>query len=394
MKAIIIPVIVVAVVGLRLWLRRQGRGSRNESRFQFDLGARTGDVGLVATREVRERIRGRIFRIGTLLILAVVAAAIVIPVLRSGKQQAQQIGVVGSVTVPLRAAVVAAGTSVGTTAHLVPEGDLRIAEAKLRSGQLEVVVVDGEKLVVDKSISPTDSSTTAQLVLAVSKTLGVVKAYEAANLSAAQASQLAGAKPLPVTSLQAGPTKGATHTTSVVGLILVFLMLTQYNTWILIGVMEEKSSRVVEVLLAAVRPIQLLAGKVLGIGLVAFAQAGLIVAFALILAKAVGSDLLHGTAPVVLASTLVWLVLGYAFYCWVYAAAGSMAERQDQVQSLALPLSLPIIAGYIISLTVAETGNPSTFFEVLAYFPPTAPFAMPVLVGLARIRAKATIRPA
>ena len=168
------------------------------------------------------------------------------------------------------------------------------------------------------------------------------------------------------------------------GLILVFLMLTQYNTWILIGVMEEKSSRVVEVLLAAVRPIQLLAGKVLGIGLVAFAQAGLIVAFALVLATAVGSDLLHGTAPVVLVSTLVWLVLGYGFYCWVYAAAGSMAERQDQVQSLALPLSLPIVAGYILALTTAETGNPSAFFEVLAYFPPTAPFAMPVLVGLGK----------
>ena len=69
-------------------------------------------------------------------------------------------------------------------------------------------------------------------------------------------------------------------------MILIFVMLTQYNTWILIGVMEEKSSRVIEVLLAAVRPIQLLTGKVLGIGLVAFAQASLIVAFALVLAKA------------------------------------------------------------------------------------------------------------
>ena len=58
--------------------------------------------------------------------------------------------------------------------------------------------------------------------------------------------------------------------------------------------MEEKSSRVVEVLLAAVRPVQLLTGKVLGIGLVAFGQATLIVAFSLGLAKAVGSDLLHG----------------------------------------------------------------------------------------------------
>jgi ABC-2 type transport system permease protein len=162
-------------------------------------------------------------------------------------------------------------------------------------------------------------------------------------------------------------------------------MLTQYNTWTLIGVMEEKSSRVIEVLLATVRPIQLLTGKVLGIGLVAFAQASLIVVFSLVLAKSVGSDLLHGTAPVVLVSTLVWLLLGYAFYCWVYAAAGSLAQRQDQVQSLAFPLSLPIIFGYVMALTAVGSGSPSTLFKVLAYLPPTAPFAMPVLVGLGAV---------
>ena len=78
-------------------------------------------------------------------------------------------------------------------------------------------------------------------------------------------------------------------------------------------------------------------------------------------------------------------MLGYAFYCWLYAAAGSTAERQDQVQTLALPLSLPILIAYIYSITVASSGNPSFLFKVLAYFPPTAPFAMPVLVGLDQV---------
>ena len=114
----------------------------------------------------------------------------------------------------------------------------------------------------------------------------------------------------------------------------------------------------------------------------ALGQAALIVVFAFGLAEAVGSDLLHGTAPLLVLSTLVWLVLGYAFYCWVYAAAGAMAERQDQVQSLVFPLSLPILFGYLISLTTAGSQSPSAFFKVLAYLPPTAPFAMPTLVGL------------
>ena len=170
-----------------------------------------------------------------------------------------------------------------------------------------------------------------------------------------------------------------------IGTVLIFVMLSQYNTWILMGVMEEKSSRVIEVLLSAVRPIQLLTGKVLGIGIVALAQASLIVAFALALSKAVGSSLLHGSAPLVVVSTLVWLVLGYSFYCWVYAAAGSMIERQDQVQSLVLPLSLPMIFGYIMALTGASSGSPSLLLKVLAFLPPTAPFTMPVLVGFGAV---------
>lgn len=383
---LILLVIVAGLVALRVWFRRrrgQSAGPTWPTRRPA-LGRLTGYTGLVAAREIRQRIRGRIFRVGTLLILMVVAAAIVIPVLSRGKSGSQQIGVVGGLSAPLRAAV-AAGTSTGTTVRLVPEPDLAAARTDLRSGRVDLTIVDARRILVSKAIGAADTSATAQLVHAVSKTLGVDEAFEAAGLSAAQAAQLAGAKPLPVTSLQPGTAGGVAHTTSLVGLILVFVMLTQYNAWTLIGVMEEKSSRVVEVLLAAVRPVQLLGGKVLGIGLVAFAQATLVVVFAFGLAKAVGSDLLHGTAPLVLVSTLLWLVLGYAFYCWVYAAAGSMVERQDQAQSLAFPLSLPIIFGYIMALTTVGSGSPSAFFKVLAYLPPTAPFAMPVLVGFGAV---------
>jgi ABC-2 type transport system permease protein len=384
-KGAIILAIVAVFVAVRLWFRWRRRASPTRPRSPIGSGPFTGDVALVAAREVRERIRGRIFRVGTLLILLVVAAAIVIPTINSGKVQAERVGVVGALSTPLRATVVVSGESVGTTVQLVSETDVSAARKDLRSGRVDLAIVDGREIVVNKPVGLADTSTTGELVLALSKDLGVAEAVEAAHLSPTQSARLSGAKALPVASLQPGAAKGATHTTSLVGLILVFVMLTQYNTWILIGVMEEKSSRVVEVILAAVRPVQLLAGKVLGIGLVAFAQAALIVVFAIVLAKAVGSDLLHGTAPLVLVSTLMWLVLGYAFYSWVYAAAGSMAERQDQVQSLAFPLSLPIIFGYIMALTTVGAGSPSTFFQVLAYLPPTAPFAMPVLVGLGAV---------
>jgi ABC-2 type transport system permease protein len=151
------------------------------------------------------------------------------------------------------------------------------------------------------------------------------------------------------------------------------------------GVVEEKSSRVVEVLLATLKPVQLLAGKVIGIGIVALAQATLIVAVALGLGGAVGSDILHGSGPTEVISAVGWLILGYTFYCWVYAAAGSLATRQEHVQTLAFPLQLPLILGYITSLTAVSSGSASTFVKVLAYLPPTAPFAMPALVALSAV---------
>jgi len=140
---------------------------------------------------------------------------------------------------------------------------------------------------------------------------------------------------LPVESIQPGKKPRTTaEATALLGVILIFVVLTQYLTWTLMGVMEEKASRVVEVLLATVRPIQLLAGKVLGIGAVALAQAVALVVFALALAEAVGSGLVHGAAPMVVAATLVWLVLGYAFYSWVYAAAGSLARLRELLPTL------------------------------------------------------------
>jgi ABC-2 type transport system permease protein len=81
----------------------------------------------------------------------------------------------------------------------------------------------------------------------------------------------------------------------------------------------------------------------------------------------------------------VWLVLGYAFYCWLFAAIGSLVERQEQVQSVAFPVQLPLLFGYIISFTALGASSPSALSIVLAYLPPTAPFVMPVLFALGQV---------
>lgn len=349
------------------------------------LEAALGDVGKVAGREINERIRGRIFRVGTLLILLVVAGAIVIPKVTSssssGGSTAQTAAIVGTLPAGGQQLLMEAAQQNDDTLTIVNEPTVAAASAALRADQVDLVVIDGDDILLKEPASDTNSPADSGLVNTASQYLGVLKAYHAGGLTQTQQNLVTNATGVPVHTLSAGK-KAATKSTSIIGLVLLFFMLTQYNTWILIGVMQEKSSRVVEVLLAAVRPLQLLGGKVLGIGLVALSQATLIVGFALALGAIVGSDFLHGSGPTVLLAQLLWLVLGYAFYCWVYAAAGSTAERQDQVQTLALPLSIPILIGYIFSITVASSGHADLLFRICAYLPPTAPFCMPVLVGI------------
>ena len=238
------------------------------------------------------------------------------------------------------------------------------------------------RVLVNTTPSATDTSMTSQLAQALAFTISLQTNVQASGLSPQQAEPLIHPTPIPITRSAPGPQGESGQTVTVYGLILIFLLLSQYGTWILLGVVEEKSSRVVEVLLATLRPRQLLAGKVVGIGIVALIQAALILAVALGLGAAVGSDLLHGGNPTNVFATLVWLVLGYVFYCWVYAAAGSLATRQEHIQTLAFPLQLPSLLGYITSLTAISSGHASAFVHVLAYIPPTAPFAMPVLVAL------------
>lgn len=377
---ILLAALALAVV--RIVRRRRGGGTRSSRRRPSHQMPLHGDVALVAAREVRERTRSRVFRVGTIIIVLAVAAAIVIPTLHHSSSSTERVDVVGTVSAPLRSSVIALGPGLGTTVSVTAVPDLATAQHDLTSGQADVVLEGTTRVLVKTTPNATDTSTTTQLAQALALTIGLQTSLQASGLSPQQAQALTHPKPIPIVGLHPAQKAQSDHTVTVYGLILIFILLSQYGTWILLGVVEEKSSRVVEVLLATLRPRQLLAGKVVGIGIVALIQAALILAVALGLGAAVGSDLLHGGNPTNVLATLVWLVLGYVFYCWVFAAAGSLATRQEHIQTLAFPLQLPIVFGYITSLTAISSGHASAFVRVLAYLPPTAPFAMPVLVAL------------
>jgi ABC-2 type transport system permease protein len=118
---------------------------------------------------------------------------------------------------------------------------------------------------------------------------------------------------------------------------------------------------------------------VTGIGILALAQAALMVAAFLGIGAAVGSSLVHGAAPGIVITGAVFLILGYAFYCTAYAAAGSLVSRQSDVGAVILPVQVPLIIAYALSYTVIYADGANVFYRVLGFLPPTAPIAMPVL---------------
>jgi ABC-2 type transport system permease protein len=385
----IVPFIIIALVIIFILVRRSRNGGRPRTAAPraavrapaIRLLPLPGDVGLVAAREMRARVRSRAYRAGTVLVLAGVTAAIVIPSLIGGQPHIQRVGVAGPLPAAARVAIAAEGPAIGATVQFTAEPGGQAADAALRSGAVNVAVVNS-RVVTDRAVTAGDSSPTAQLTRAAARAVGDGTALSAAGLSPQQAAALAGARPAPVSSLRAAAPGFSSRTASYVGLLLVFFMLTQYNAWTLTGVLEEKSSRIVEVLLAAITPARLLAGKVLGIGLAAFVQAAVAAGVAVGLARATHSSALAGVSGPVVGATLTWLLLGYAFYSWLYAAAGSTADRQEQAQSLLLPLALPAMAGFVVSAAAATSGTPTALLRVLAFLPPTAPFAMPALVSL------------
>lgn len=127
----IVPILIAATaLAVAFRLRRRGRRGllgalieRRPRRAAAETGRRpfSGVVGLVASREIRQRIRGRVFRVATAFILAGVAAAVVIPAVNHGNAHPQQVGVVGAAPSSLPQAIASAGTAVRTAVHVVDE---------------------------------------------------------------------------------------------------------------------------------------------------------------------------------------------------------------------------------------------------------------------------------
>jgi ABC-2 type transport system permease protein len=161
-----------------------------------------------------------------------------------------------------------------------------------------------------------------------------------------------------------------------VSAILLFIALQTFGSYVLMGVVEEKSTAVIEVLLARAAPDQLLAGKVIGIGLCAAVQMAAAVGAGLVALAVSGRSIpadIWSTIPMV----LVWFLGGYALYSTLFALAGSLVSRQEDAQAASAPIMTVMIAAYLAVFTFGYAPR-STASTVLSIFPPTAPLLMPM----------------
>jgi ABC-2 type transport system permease protein len=157
---------------------------------------------------------------------------------------------------------------------------------------------------------------------------------------------------------------------------VLFMAVAFYGGFVLMGVVEEKSSRVVEVLLSRLRPTELLSGKIVGIGLVGLAQLCLVAGSALV-ALRFSTNSVASTTPGTMGWLVFWFILGYGFYSVLYATLGSLVSRQEEAQSVQFPVTAILLVAYFLSM--AATRSPDSLTAVVgSLLPPTAPMVMTV----------------
>ena len=174
------------------------------------------------------------------------------------------------------------------------------------------------------------------------------------------------------------------------------MAIVTYGTWVAMSVAEEKGSRVMELMLNAATPLQMLTGKVLGNGAAGLLQYGAILAC--VVAGSLVSGPLHqellgtpGTnlgldvlSPVVFGAFIVLFITGFLLYSLLYAGLGSLVSRQEDVQSATSPLMMLVFVGYFASIFALQAINEG-WVRILSFVPFFSPYIMLARVSVGQV---------
>jgi ABC-2 type transport system permease protein len=346
--------------------------------------SRLGPVRLIAEREVRERVRGRVTRVVAVATAVLVVAGIAIPGLVKSGSSATKIGLVGQAAQELAPALERTANATKVRVSLSDLSSPRAARALLESGRIDLALgvgADSATIAVKQSLS---TGVRAVVAAAVDET-HFRTALAQAGVPLAKV--LPAVTPVPVRTIVLEPQpadKAARYVAAIFAGLLMYLAITIYGGAVATGVAQEKTSRTAEVLLAAVRPEQLLVGKVVGIGLVGLGQFAVAVVAGLLTNAVVHSAKIPSSVWALMPAFLAFFVAGFALYGFALAATGALVARQEEVQSATFPLVLPLLIGYLI--TYAAIGSPNaTWLRVISWLPPLTPTLMPARIALGQV---------
>ncbi|HEX8378475.1 MAG TPA: ABC transporter permease [Pedobacter sp.] len=171
--------------------------------------------------------------------------------------------------------------------------------------------------------------------------------------------------------------------------ILIYLCLFIYGSQVMRGVIEEKTSRIVEVVISSVKPFQLMLGKILGIGLVGLTQFLLWIILSSLATKVTSNNMLPynvlgalQTIPLgfILTTFLIYFLGGYLLYSALFAAVGSAVDNETETQQFMFPITLPLLFTYIMAFSFIVNNPNSTLSFWLSMIPFTSPIAMMVRI--------------
>ena len=316
-------------------------------------------ITLVARREIHERLHSRVFLVSTLLMLLLVGGSSALSGALS-KKPTYRYAVVAPAPRDLAAALERAAKPFDAKARLTVVGSPAAARARLDAKKLDaIILLRGDRLIFRSNVDVKVAAVAETAVRSVRNHLPPAPELATATLHT--------------------PEKQVTDGETLVALLsslLLLVTLALYGQWVLTGVVEEKSNRIVEVILATVRARHLMAGKVIGIGLLGLAQVALVGGLGAVLLAAGVFD-----APASLGAHLAliipWFALGFALYAVSYAASGALASGQQDASSAGTAVSYALSAIYFLSYVTLMSDVDSPLANALTVFPPTAPFVLP-----------------
>ena len=327
---------------------------------------------LVAERALLESVRSRTFKVVMGLLLLVSAAAVTLPqLLGDDDETTYTLATVGEAPGALVAGLDAAAASGDFRVDLVSLADEAALRQAVRDGDATAGLANGT-LYISEDGGATFPAIVSQTVV----TLEVADRLEEAGLTPRQIEQIRSVEP-PAQVEVGDEDESRAGIGFAVGVVL-YMALTFAGSAIATTIGMEKSTRISEVLLAVLRPSQVLVGNVLAVGAVTLVQL-VVLAAPLAVAVQVTDDIgLPRLAGADLSLALVWFVLGFALYAFVFAAAAALVNKITEVTSAITPVTTTLLAAYLLGIFVATDDPNSVWSVALSLFPLTAPLTMPV----------------